>query len=372
MSRRIQRYILLVNARALGLVTSVICLSILLVDTVEQISTIGSRSDITLVDAVTFSLMKLPALLEQTLPFGLLIAAMMTFRSLSKSAELSVIRASGLSAWTFLSPTILLALIAGLFTMMVISPLGSNLSKSYEQTRAALMQNAGAPMAGSDSGIWLRDGDELNQTAINAQSVDETGTVLNNVRFIREERTLNRGAGNLPIYAFVRRLDARKAKLEKGFWQLEDVIEYTPGVQSKHYEALSFSTDMKRETLIDRFRTPAHIGFWELPAYIETSEALGINTPKFKVRYFSLTALPVMLVAMSLIGALACLRLARLGVTAPYIALSSGSAIALYFIGQLASSLGTTGAIPPLISAWAPPVFAVFICLALVAYREDG
>jgi len=100
---RIQWYIFMINARALAVVMTVITMAILLVDTVEQVSTIGTRAEISLLQAVSFSLMKLPSLIEQTLPFGLLIAAMLTFRGLSKQAELPVIRASGLSAWAFLA-----------------------------------------------------------------------------------------------------------------------------------------------------------------------------------------------------------------------------------------------------------------------------
>lgn len=371
MLTRIQRYILRENARTLAITMGVIVLAILLVDTVEQIGTIGTRADITLLGIIRFSLMKLPALIEQTLPFGLLIAAMLTFRQFSKSAELPVIRASGLSAWMFLTPTVLIALTTGLFTMMAISPLGSVLSKQYEAERARLLARDGAQIAQAETGIWLRDVDDLVQTIINAQGIDETGTVLQNVRFLQEERILNADSGG-EVFTFIRRLDAKTAKLEQGFWQLENVTEYTPGGLGTHFNQLSFSTDLQQATLIDRFRTPSHVGFWQLPAYIGASETVGIDASKFKMRYLSLTAMPVMFVAMSLIGALACLRLVRLGGTAPFIAFGAGSAIILYFINQLGTSFGTTGAVPPLIAAWSPPVFAVFVCLALVAYNEDG
>jgi len=296
---------------------------------------------------------------------------MLTYRQLSARAELPVIRASGLSAWTFLTPSIVLALLLGLFTMMAVSPIGSYSTKKYEAQREALLQTQGAQIAQTQTGIWLRDGNELVQTIINAQSIDATGTVLRDVRFIQQERVFNNDSGE-DIFIFFRRLDANRAKLERGFWQLEGVTEYTPNSLAKTSEKISFSTDLEQATLIDRFRAPAHIGYWKLPAYIKTSEAAGIDASKFKMRYLSITAMPVMFIAMSLIGALACLRLVRLGRTAPFIAFGAASAVILYFVNQLGSSFGTIGAIPPLIAAWSPPIFAVFVCLALVAYNEDG
>lgn len=368
---RIQRYIFAVNARALAMVMGVISVAILLVDTVEQISTVGTRVDINLLKAFSLAAMKLPNLVEQTLPFALLIAAMITFRQLSRRAELPVIRASGLSAWAFLMPSILLALSVGLITMWVVSPIGSEMNRRFEAERTKLLESGGAPVAISKSDIWLRDSDDLTRTVIHAKSIDISGTVLRDVRFIQEELIPN-DQTDRDVYIFARQLEASQANLQNGFWQLTDVTEYTLGNAAVEFETLSLQTDMTQSSLIDRFSESTHVGFWDLPGYIRNAEAVGINASKFRMRYLSLTAMPVMFIAMAMIGALACLRLVRLGRTAPFIAFGAGSGVMLFFINQLGSSFGTIGAIPPLIAAWTPPVFAVFVCLALIAFNEDG
>lgn len=368
---RIQRYIFAENARALGLVMGTIMLAILLVDTVEQINTIGTRADVSLLTLMRFSLMKMPAIIEQTLPFALLIAAMLTFRQLSKRAELPVIRASGLSAWSFLTPSICLALIVGLFTMMAISPIGAHLSEAFEDERAAFLGDAPSDISVSKTGIWLRDDGDFGHNIINAKSVNKTGTILLDVRFIQEEQIIN-GQDGPEVYTFARRLDAKVARLQQGFWELEDVIEYVPGKPAMRLPALSFQTEMKQAILIDRFSTPNHVGFWQLPKYITSTETLGIDASAFRMRYLALTATPILFIAMAMIGALACLRLVRLGRTAPFIAFGAGSGILLFFVNQIGSSFGTIGAIPPWVAAWTPPGFAVLACMALVAFNEDG
>jgi lipopolysaccharide export system permease protein len=254
--------------------------------------------------------------------------------------------------------------------MMAISPIGSNLTQRYDAARADLLEQKSAQIARGETGIWLRDGNDFVQTIIQADSIDTTGTVLRNARFIQQERIFNNDLGD--AFVFLRRMDAELATLENGFWQLEGVIEYKPNAVSAPMKQLSFSTEMERATLIDRFRSPTHIGFWRLPNYIEASETVGINASKFKMRYQSLLAMPVLFAAMSLIGALACLRMVRLGRTAPLIAFGAGGAIMLYFVNQLGSSFGSSGDVPAIIAAWSPPLFAVFVCLALVAYFEDG
>lgn len=368
---RIQRYIFMESAKSLGTTLSVIALAILLVDTVEQISTIGARADITLLDAFSFSLMKLPSLIEQTMPFALLIAAMMTYRRLSKRAELPVIRASGLSAWSFLAPNAILALFAGIIALTAISPLGSQLTQRYELARSGVLAQNGSKASSAGGEIWLRDGDNFTQSTIHAQAIDQTGTKLINVRFLEEQRIPNavdeRGA-----FKFSRRLDAQSAQLEDGFWQLNDLTEYLPNGEAEKHTTISFPTSLDRASLIDRFRPPTHVGFWDLPKHIQDADAIGINTSKLRMRYYGLLSTPIMFVAMAMMGALACLRLVRLGRTAPFIIFGAAGGISLYFVTQIGASLGTIGAIPPLVAALAPPIFAFLVCLALVAYNEDG
>lgn len=101
--------------------------------------------------------MKLPQIVEQTLPFALLIASMMAFTRLNRRSELSIIRASGISAWRFLTPVMILGVVLGLFTMMVLNPFAAKLTESFEQTRDRLLNEGRPTLAVSDTGID-RDG----------------------------------------------------------------------------------------------------------------------------------------------------------------------------------------------------------------------
>jgi len=76
--------------------------------------------------------------------------------------------------------------------------------------------------------------------------------------------------------------------------------------------------------------------------------------------------------AMALIGAVVCLRLQRMGGNSQLLAIGSLAAVGLYFFTQFSSSLGATGAAPPVIAAWSPPLFVLFCTLTFIAYREDG
>ncbi|WP_233356002.1 LptF/LptG family permease [Henriciella aquimarina] len=368
---RIQRYILLQCVLGLAMVMAIFIVTILLVDVVEQLRTVGGDVELSPVTAVSLSLMKLPGLAEQTLPFAILVAAMIAYSRLNARSELSVIRASGLSAWQFLTPVTVMCVVVGLFAMMVLNPLGARLSDRFESLRNDLLIAGGVRVDSSESDVWMRQGDGNTQIVIHAESVDETGQVFRGVKMLEQGRVYQ-GGRPTDRFEFVRRIDAEKARIIEGFWQMESLIENIPGSPPQQMDSLAIPTDLDPDTLLDRFTSPNTIGFWSLPAFIKQTREAGLDSSRFAVRLYSLTAIPVFYTAMGLIGAIVCLRLSRLGGTSRLIAAGGLAATGVFFIMQFSASLGASGALPPIIAAWSPALFALFASLAVLSYREDG
>lgn len=367
---RIQRYIFKECLTGLLTVMLILLLAILLIDVVEQLRTVGGDVSLSLFSAVRLSLMKLPLIVEQTLPFAILIAAMIAYTRLNRRSELSIIRASGMSAWRFLSPIVALALILGILTTTVLNPFGARLNASFELERSRLL-NEGQQVAVSDTGVWLRQGDDTSQVVIHAATVQQGGIILEDVKMIEEERMYANGQPTKD-FTFVRRIDAERATLRNGFWQLEGVVENTPNQTPVHLQNLAIPTTLDAVTLLDEFASPNTIGFWRLPRFINQTRSAGLDASRYSMRWNALLAAPALFIAMGLIGAMVCLRLQRLGGTPRLIAMGTLSAVGLYFFTQFASSLGATGAAPPVVAAWSPPLFVLFCALTFLAYREDG
>lgn len=368
---RIQAYILREGFFALVTVLSVFVSAILLVDVVEQMRTVGTRTEIDLFTALRLSALKLPLLIELTMPFAVLAAAIITYSRLSRRAELPAIRAAGVSAWRFLTPILFLALVVGVLTATALNPIGASLHSRFERERARLIEQDRGPVAVTDDIVWLRQGDTNTQTVINARRVPGSATELSDVKLIEESRIFN-GAVPTDEFAFRRRIDAQSASLRDGFWQLQGVVENVPGQAATRSEFLTIPTDLDASTLLDRFASPSTIGFWSLPGFIETTGQAGLDVSRYVMRYQALLAGPVLLVAMALIGALVCLRLSRLGGTSTLVATGGGVALLLFFGAEVSRSLGSAGAVPPPVAAWAPALAALFGAAAFLAWREDG
>jgi lipopolysaccharide export system permease protein len=137
-------------------------------------------------------------------------------------------------------------------------------------------------------------------------------------------------------------------------------------------KTVALPTNLRDDTLISRFVTATTIPFWDLPEFIKDGRNAGIDVDPYVLRLHTLLATPVFMTAMSLIGAIVCLRLARSGGLSQLIGAGAMAGFVLFFATKVAAGLSNTGAAPPEAAAWCPPLFALFAVLTLLAHNEDG
>jgi lipopolysaccharide export system permease protein len=379
---RIQRYIFRECLMALLLTLGVIVLAIVLVDVVEQMRTIGSRTQISVVTAFQLTLMKTPGLILETLPFAVLVGSIMTFSQLSRRSEIPAIRASGVSAWRFLGPAMVLSMVLGVVMVTILDPLATRLSAQFETERQRLINpRAAAAAPDATDGVWLSQGDLAAgagdtdvsedpdaQAIINARKVVGRGQALEDVTFFY----FRPGAKGREDREFAYRIDAARAELKSGFWQLQGVVENRPGGEIERMQSLAVPTNLRNDTLLSRFASAKTIPFWDLPGFIQDGRNAGMEVDAYVLKLHTLLATPVFMLAMSLIGAVVCLRLARSGGLSRLIGAGALAGFVLFFVTRLAAGMSASGAAPPEAAAWCPPLFALFAVLTLLAHAEDG
>ncbi|HEY7799527.1 MAG TPA: LPS export ABC transporter permease LptG [Hyphomonadaceae bacterium] len=383
---RIQRYVFRENLTSLLLTLGIIVLAIVLVDVVEQMRTVGSRTPIPVSTAFTLTMMKTPGLILETLPFATLVGSILCFSQLSRRSELPAFRAAGVSAWRFLGPTIVLALTLGVLMVTLIDPLATRLNAQFETSRERLLNPNAAAGPETLDGVWLSQGDmtagapvstaggstaEPNrdgQAIINARRVVGRGQALEGVTFYY----FAPGRGGPEDREFTHRIDADRATLTSGFWQLEGVVENPVDGEVTRVAKLAVPTNLRNDTLLQRFASAKTIPFWDLPGFIQDGRNAGMEVDAYVLKFHTLLATPLMMLAMALIGAVVCLRLARSGGLSQLIGAGALAGFVLFFANRVAQGMSSAGATPPEAAAWCPPLFALFAVLTILAHAEDG
>jgi lipopolysaccharide export system permease protein len=334
---------------------------IFLVSTVDLLDRLSSKSA-SLGLVLKMVLLRLPHLSMEVMPFTILLAGLTCFWRLTRSHELVVTRAAGVSIWQLLAPVLGVAVCVGLVSTMLLNPFASVLLGRFEQLEARYIRNQPSTLSVSRNGLWLRQADEDGQSVIHAQRVTTDPMVLYGVivfRFADQDR-------------FRERIDANRAELEQHEWVLFNTRRSVPGQPAQEAGVVRMATDLTHAKIMDSFAPPETISFWSLPGFITLLENAGFSAVRHKLQFHRLLALPLLFSAMVLLAATFSLRPQRRGRVGLVILSGVLSGFMVYFVSNFVFALGLSAKIPVVLAAWTPAGVCLLLGIAMLLHLEDG
>ena len=366
------RYLALRLAIGMAIVGGCLSALIFLIDFVELLRTFAAKSDVPFSALLGLSLMKTPYLMEQVLPFVVLFGAIFTFMQLTRNSELIVVRASGVSVWQFLAPSITVALLFGIFIVTVYNPMSSTLYSQYEEQKSRYVSTNSSFLKVSPDGIWLRQGNDEALIVLHALNVQDRATILEDVivfQFAKAEIESEDGKYELE---WVSRIDAERATLEDGYWKITNASVTDREQPAVFRPETRIETYLTKQQIQDSFASPDTISFWNLPQFIRLAESAGFSAIPHRLHWHRVFSVPLLLCAMVLIAASFSLRLTRLGGVGKLILAGVLFGFFLYFCSDVSRALGLSGNLPVIWAAWFPALIAMLLGLATLFHLEDG
>jgi len=317
---------------------------------------------------VEMELLRVPWIAMQILPFGVLLGGIFAFWRLTRSSELVVARAAGISAWQFLAVPVLLAGLLGVLGTGLVSPLSALMFNRAETLYNAYLQAGGGPLSVNGGDLWVRQADRGlvpdGIAVLHAGGVHLQGDVLSakNVSVLRL-------TGDT---ALLQRLEAKQAILTGGAWDLHNVAILTPGADPVRQTELLFPTDLTVHRVQESFASPNSLSFWALPGFIALLKRSGFSAVQHELAFQALLALPLLCATMALVAAGFSMRPSRRGGATRMLVSGVGCGFALFMVSEVADQFGTSGAVPAVLAAWAPAVAGLLLSVALLLHLEDG
>ncbi len=344
---------------------SVLLTVIYLIDSLELLRRASSHPEVTFNQIAKMSFFQLPEVGQQLFQFAVLFGALFTFWRLTRTSELVVLRAVGISAWEFLLPAVLVALSIGLIKITLINPIGAAFSTRFEQMDNMLLRGKTSTIDLSAGGLWLRQSGIDSYTIIHARNVDSTAWHLKDVSvyFLTNTDELTG------------RLDAPRADLNGTVWEIPSGSfndPSQPDEPSKLVTNTRIPTDMTPSKIQEIFQSPKSHSFWTIQHYIRTMEATGISAVRLRLQYMELLADPFLFAGLVLLAAAAGLRQTRRGGTLFVIGTGVIAAFALFFLGNVVRALGESETIPLTLAAWVPAGLSLLGGVGALLYLEDG
>ena len=348
-----RRFIAAICLMVIGVVTIVF-----LVEFVELIRRFGAAPGFSVLTGLQLALMRTPTIFEEVLPFAFLFGSILCLLQLSKRLELVVARATGVSAWEFLTAPIVIALLFGILSVTAINPLTISLKSAANRIEVSLVGNRKR----DDVEYWFRQDGQGGPSIMRARGADTAELRLIDVTAF----LFDAGGG------FHEKIKARAATFEDGQWTLTDTIVTSTGQAPVSRPAYMLDTFLSADELRRTLTRPDALTVWSLPTFIGTAARTGLNTDRFRLAFHALLARPLLLVAMVMIAATVSLRLFRHGGTGQLVLTGIAAGFLLYVFTKIINDLGGNGIINPTLAAWGPSIIALTFGATALLYLEDG
>lgn len=342
-------------------------LAVLLIAT-EELQFLTGRNA-SFLDAMSLIGSRLPEQFVITFPLVILLGSLFTFLGLSRTSELVVVRASGISALHILAAPLIVASLLGIFIVAALNPIVAATIRKYEEIHSDYSTSQRNSLSLSNDGIWLRQANETSYLIIQARGSSGDGVVLFNVRF-NEFDTDGR---------LTRRIEAQRAQLSDGEWRLTQAMQWrfaargqSQATDIRPFDVLTIPTNLTSDEILESFATPNKISIWKIPVFILQLEASGFSTIRHRLFLQSQLSSPLLLIAMVLIGAVFAFRPSRFGNTGVMALLAVLSGFVLFALKSVAESLGEAEQISIALAAWAPACAALLLAVTLLLHLEDG
>jgi lipopolysaccharide export system permease protein len=349
--------------RILSMVLIVFGLCIILVFLIDFVEMMreSARSDVSAGYVATLTLLRLPAFAELTLPFAVLIGTISSFLMLSRSSELVIVRASGISVWQFIRPAMLVALLVGVFAVGVYNPMAALAKQAAERMFADGLASKRSN-ATSNTSSWIRQDGPDGPSIIYARASADKGTRLGGLTLLQFD----------PNQKFIERIEADKASLHQGYWELENAQVSSSGALPQFYRKYQVSTYLDAEQVRESVDTVEGVSFWELPGFIEFAERAGLSTTAYRLHYNQLLARPFLMVCMVLLAATCALKPFRFGKIQTMVITGLSAGFAFFVLVELSRKLGMSGYITAGVAAWAPIAITSLLAMTVLLHQEDG
>jgi lipopolysaccharide export system permease protein len=339
------------------------CLLIFFVDFIEMLRRAGNYSgDVPGLLLAWMTLLRLPSFSELVLPFAVLIGTIGIFLMLNRSSELVVLRAAGISVWQFTLPAILVAFLLGIGFVLVYNPIAAVARGEAERLYAAVFGRGESLLKTKGAGAWLREDGADGPSVIHAGEVLNQGLELKDVTVFQYDRD----------HGLTERVEAKKAVLKDGRWELDDAWVSAVGQEPALYERYLISTYLTPTQVRDVLGTVFSISFWDLPNFIQIAEKAGLPATQYRVQYQLLLSRPFLLVTMVLIAATCSLRGFRFGNVQINAVFGLAAGFLFFVFAEMSRNFAMAGLTSAVAAAWVPVIVAASLALIVLLYKEDG
>jgi Predicted permeases len=291
---------------------------------------------------ISYFFFKTPMIISQIMPAVVLLSSLLTFGMLSKHSEIIAMKANGVSLYRTSLPVIIISVIVCIFTFLFSEFITPYANQKAEYIKLVEVKKHKKPGSFKQNQMWYRSRDAI----YNFNIFDPDTDTLKGVTINYLDRD----------FQLTMRIDAKQAKWEDGKWVFHNLL-----ITRFHSDDFP-SIERVTSRVIDIPEKPLdfkavqkdieEMGYLELRDYVKKIQSEGYDATRYLADLHGKIAFPLVSIILAIIGVSFSLRSERSGGVAQSISVGIITGFSYWIVFAFALSLGRSGTLPPLLSAW--------------------
>lgn len=336
----VQRYI---GAQFIGLLVPMtvgFLLLYLLIDLFDRLH-ILIEHHATVDEAARYFLFKIPLMLTRITPPAVATSALLTYALLGRRNEIVALRAGGVSLVQTAAPVLVLGGAISVAAFVWNETVVPYASRQFQYVNNIEIRERALRSVLSDRAIWYRGADGF----YHIDYVDrERQTVFDLTIYHLDDAYHLRSVVQVP-----------RAQWVDGHWQTAGAVEYRLGGEDtpepRPVDGLQIAETI--DDFLEVQRDPDELSFTALGERIDGLTKRGIDASHYLVDLYLKTAVPFANAVLAFVAVPIAGRLRRHPSVAAIVGLGTAVGFGYWVLLGLSTSLGQTGALPPIPAAWA-------------------
>ena len=303
----------------------------------------------TISQVAVYFLYSIPSMITMSLPMATLIATLLSLGNLSRHNEIIAMRASGVSLTKIIMP-----LLAGGLLVSGLGFLNNEVIMPHYTSRASYIREVEIEkkeqrVMFQQTKLWLR-GPENSIANIEFVSPNRNEMIGLNIYKLN------------PDFSVRERIKAGSLVWENGAWRLRKSSTFTFAdneVKSRSSDGEVFNIVDNPDDLGMIVKNSEEMSFKEMWEYVKRLKTSGYQAVSYEVDLHSKIAFPLASLLMVMISVPFSIHKVRAGGAAKGFAFAVFIAFVYWMLASVGASLGHSGTVPPVISAWFANIFFI-------------
>ena len=257
-----------------------------------EISRLIAHQDSNVTTFLFLSLLKIPSIISQIIPFVIIVSIAFLFRNLISNNELISMRNVGLSILDVYKPIALSIFIFGLLILILINPISAKFENKFNSITANnIAKNYSIKITKGE--MWIKNLSKKNETRyininnLNFKNMHAKNIKILNIDYVNDNNKL---------------IISKEGQISDKLFNLFDLkIINIKNNQITHLDEFSMNINFDRNDLLDGISNYKYIPFYKYIEHTKTLKKFNLHSSEISLYYLSEILRPIFLIIIGFV-----------------------------------------------------------------------